>query len=156
MSTAAKGRSGSDLSYREIRKLVDEGGKLAKIVRAGERAQPRLDAIKVQLRELADNNDRDFVGAKFVASVECKADAVCRVLDEEEALRVLSTVEPKDVIKLFTLHPSKGAESNVETNFLKVLTKRGGETLIARLMRATTPWVRFRRKEKAPQLAAAA
>src|SRR4051812_6198199 len=132
------------LSDRAIRDLVDEGGKLSRDIAALERKKARLDQIKTILRKLAGGTDREFAGAAFTASIENKADTVCRVVEElhvPRVVRICGTLE--NVVALFTLHPSKASEKNFELNTLKTLPKTAARKLLALLRVSSTPWVRF-------------
>src|SRR5438552_2967729 len=113
MSTAILGKSASPMpaTDKQIAELVDEGGKLSKEISALERKKTRLDSIKQELREMSGGKDATFTGKIHSATVEQKADTICRVVAEEDLAFAIKQAGPY-LPNLFTLHPSKGHEDS--------------------------------------------
>lgn len=130
------------LTDKHIADLVDRGGKLAKEIAAAERKKVELEAIKSELRALANGKDIQFAGEVFTVTVEQKATTICRVVQEIQVPRVMKLCG-EAWFKLFTLHPSKGSEKNFELNARKALPKKPADTLVDLLTVEATAWVRF-------------
>lgn len=137
MNTAAP------LTDRELAELVDEGGKLARDIEPMERKKRRLDSIKEIMRERADGKTLTFTGKIYSATVEQKPDTIARVVAKDDVAYAIKTAG-EHLPALFTLHPSKGQETNFELNALKCLAKRAAVALVARFTRPAVAWVRFR------------
>ena len=127
----------------EIKELVDRGVKLYREIQALERKKQELDQIKAVLRDEAKGKDIDFKGTGAnVARVEQKADTICRMVIEDDVPKA-AKLAGEHLTDLFTMHPSKGRETNFQLNALKLLPKRFAQSLIDLLTVKATPWVRF-------------
>lgn len=135
-------RQTTEASEKEIRDLVDRGGKLHKEVGPLKKKEEELNLIKARLRELADGKDRTFSGKKHTAIVENKPDTICRAVAQEDSTWVVETCGPK-LPFMFSLHPIKGTEQSFELNALKNMAKKTARALLDRLTVPATSWVRF-------------
>jgi hypothetical protein len=127
----------------DISQTVDRGVKLYRELKVLERKKDELDQIKAILRDEAKGRDIDFQGTGGnIARVEQKADTISRVVNEDNVPKA-AKLASEHLTDLFTIHPSKGRETNFQLNALKLLPKRAAQSLIDLLTVPATAWVRF-------------
>lgn len=129
---------------KEIAAKIDRGAKLSHDIASLEEKKAELDSLKKEFRVIAGDTDLELTspsGAKVF--VEQKNDAIVRMVPDESVARVQQLAGGM-LPALFTLHPSKGAETNFTLNALRKLPKRTAAALVDVLTVQATPWVKFR------------
>jgi hypothetical protein len=131
---------------KELAAKIKRGAKLTREVSSLEKKSEELNALKKEFRELAGELDLELKAPNGCSVfVEQKQDAIVRAVPDESISKVRQLSSDKLTV-LFSLHPRKGDEANVELNIHKHLPKQSATALIDELTASATAWVRFREK----------
>lgn len=129
---------------KELAAKIVRGAKLAREIASLEEKKAEFDSLKKEFRVIAGDGDLELMaptGEKVF--VEQKSAAIVRVVPDESLARVQQLAGEK-LPALFTLHPSKGAETNFTLNAFKQLSRRAASALVDVLTADPTAWVKFR------------
>src|SRR5205807_841212 len=128
----------------DIVSAADRFATLTAIYAKWKAIEPEYEELKKLFREIAGGRTMEFPSSDGSAAVQVqqKPDAVCRVVEAMDLEPVIK-LSGEHVFDLFSLHPTRGSERNFDLNALKLRPKRDAVSLIGRLERESTAFVKL-------------